>query len=483
MRSLVSGLVEPQIKVAPAYSESVGVEVVEHYEQCNEVVPLDWWQREWVVDTLGVRPDGTWAAFESALAVQRQNGKGQPTDAIELGALFLLGERQIIHSAHQMKTCRLAFDRIRIIVESTEFLWRKVRKVIESKGEEGIELMDGRVLNFFSRKGGSGRGFSGQRNMADEAQELDGEEMATIVPTVAAQIDAQIVYTFTPPKLPGSHVAALRRQALAGLDNRTVYWGWQNERPSSREALMRMLEDPAAYARSNPAFPHRITAERMADMRRAIKNDELFARECLGIWPMDDQDGWLVIASEAWKDGYDPGSVPQDPVAVGCDVLADRSWAAIGAAGHREDGWSHVELTGTVESGVDYRPGVGWVLPRLQAIDAHRPCVMVINDRALADQADAAGLTVYRPKLADVTAWCAGFFDAVAGPDVSSRKLKHRGQPDLDEAARSAIWRQAGGGRAWSQNPALTAVSLAHGALHTPKIHTSAGQPFFGAWR
>lgn len=472
-RSLVSDLVEPQIKIAPAYSASVGIEVIEHYEQCSEIVPLDWWQREWVIDTLGVRPDGTWAAFESALAVQRQNGKGQPTDAIEIGALFLLKEPLTVHSAHQMKTADEAFRRILMIVEGTPFLSKQLRRVMQSKGEKGFELMRGQRLMFFSRTGGSGRGFSGQRNVADEAQELDGEEMATIVPTLAAQVDAQIIYTFTPPRLPGSHVAALRRQALAAADERTVYWGWQNERPLTDRALLAMLEDPAAYARANPAYPHRITAERMADMRRAIKNDELFARECLGIWPRDEEDGWLVIPRELWsEDAYDPMSRPRDPVAIAVDVLQDRSLAAIGAAGHREDLRSHVELTGSEADGIDYRPGVGWVIPRLIQIDQHQPCVLVINDKLLADQAEAAGLVVYRPQARDVAAWCGGFFDMVAGPHVESRRLRHRGQTELDDAVAIAAKRTIGtSGWAWLQNPALTAVSLALGALHTPRIH------------
>lgn len=469
-RSLVSGLVEPQVRRVPPYSESYGLQAIQLYESCNEIVPLDWWQREWVIDALGVRRDSTWAAFEAALAVQRQNGKGQPTDAIELAGLFIFKEQLIVHSAHQMKTSREAFRRVAKIIEGTASLSRKVRRVMRSKGEEGFELMDGRRLMFFSRSDGSGRGFSGQRNVADEAQELDGEEMATIVPTLAAQQDAQIIYTFTPPRRPGTHVAALRRRAIAGTDDRTVYWGWENERPSNPEALARLLEDPEAYARANPAYPHRITAERMADMRRAINDDQLFGRECLGFWPEDEADGWLVISRALWNDAHDALSVPQDPVAIGVDVLTDRTAAAIGAAGHRPDGLSHVEVTGRGGQW-DSQPGVGWVLQRLVEIDEHHPCVLVINDRLLADAAENAGLVVYRPQLRDVAAWCGGFFDAVAGPDVASRHLRQRGQEVLDDAVRVAAWRNAAGARAWLQNPVLTAVSLALGALHTPRIH------------
>lgn len=478
MRLPGSGYVEPQIKRVPLYVESVGLEAIEHYESLNEIVELDWWQRDFIMDALGVRRDGSWAAFEAALAVQRQNGKGQPTDVIELAGLFLLGEDLISHSAHQMKTSREAFTRVCKIVEGTASLSRQVRRVMRSKGEEGFELMDGRRLMFFSRSDGSGRGFTGNRVVLDEAQVLDGERMADIVPTMAATIDAQVIYTFTPPRGSGSHVAALRRRAKAGTDDRTVYYGWENPRGTT-------LDDPDALARANPAYPHRITAERMADMRRTINDDELFARECIGIWPRDEKDGWLVIARELWKDGYDAASTAQDPVALAVDVLPDRSATAIAAAGHREDGLINVELTGR-DGLADYRPGVGWAVPRLLEIVAelgeHRPCVVVVNDRGVAEAAEAAGLEVFRPQVRDVAAWCGQFFDLIAGPHAPSRRLRHSGQDQLDEAVAAAVKRPCAGAWAWSQNAVLTAASLAVGALLTTRIHVQP-QAFFGAWR
>jgi hypothetical protein len=55
------------------------------------------------------RADGKWAAFEVGLNVARQNGKGSILEARELAGLFLLGERLIIHSAHEFATSLEAF--------------------------------------------------------------------------------------------------------------------------------------------------------------------------------------------------------------------------------------------------------------------------------------------------------------------------------------------------------------------------------------
>ena len=54
-------------------------------------VNLDPWQRLCVRTALAEAADGRWAAFEFALFVARQNGKGEIIMALELAKLFLSG--------------------------------------------------------------------------------------------------------------------------------------------------------------------------------------------------------------------------------------------------------------------------------------------------------------------------------------------------------------------------------------------------------
>jgi hypothetical protein len=93
--------------------------------------------------SLGERPDGKWAAFEVGLNVPRQNGKGSILEARELAGLFLLGERLIIHSAHEFATSLEAFQRLLALIEGTPDLSRRVKRVSRAHGEEGIELTNG----------------------------------------------------------------------------------------------------------------------------------------------------------------------------------------------------------------------------------------------------------------------------------------------------------------------------------------------------
>jgi hypothetical protein len=63
------------------------------------------------------RADGKLSSFEVALIVSRQNGKGSIIEAAELGWLFLLEERLILHTAHEVKTSAEAFLRIKDLID------------------------------------------------------------------------------------------------------------------------------------------------------------------------------------------------------------------------------------------------------------------------------------------------------------------------------------------------------------------------------
>jgi hypothetical protein len=114
------------------------------------------------------------------LLVSRQNGKGSLFEARELAGLFLLGERLIMHSAHEYKTAAEGFLRIRGLIDDTDWLRKRVKRIRTSHGEEGVELYGtgrnrmtgGQRLRFVARSAGSGRGFSGDCVILDEAYNL-----------------------------------------------------------------------------------------------------------------------------------------------------------------------------------------------------------------------------------------------------------------------------------------------------------------------
>ena len=155
---------------------------------------LDDWER-WVLDQgLGRTEDRQWAAFEKALIVSRQNGKGAVLEALELAALFLddFDTDLILHSAHEFKTASEAFRRIQGRIDSHPLFKRRVKQVYLQRGAESIELKNGKRLRFVARSSGSGRGFSADLVILDEAYELGDAAMAALLPTLSARPNPQI---------------------------------------------------------------------------------------------------------------------------------------------------------------------------------------------------------------------------------------------------------------------------------------------------
>ena len=105
---------------------------------------------------LQVDQTGRWSAFECAIVVPRQNGKGGLLEARQLFGLFLGGEQLAIHSAHEFRTAFEHFLRITQLIESTPELDQQVQRIRRGAGEQSVELKTGERLRFIARSSGSG---------------------------------------------------------------------------------------------------------------------------------------------------------------------------------------------------------------------------------------------------------------------------------------------------------------------------------------
>src|SRR6185295_13483110 len=82
---------------------SAGPEAVDLAELAG--LRLDDWQ-QWILrEALSEQANGDWSAFEVAILVSRQNGKGSILEARQLAGLYLLHEGLQVHTAHEFKTC------------------------------------------------------------------------------------------------------------------------------------------------------------------------------------------------------------------------------------------------------------------------------------------------------------------------------------------------------------------------------------------
>lgn len=460
--NVLSGGRSPQVRSVPRYSVSAGREAIELAASAG--LYLYPWQQDVLIDALAERPDGRWLTPHVAVIVARQNGKGAILEARELAGLFLFGERHILHTAHEMRTSFEAFRRIVGLIEGCADLSRRVKGIKQGNGKEGIELLNGARLQFIARSKGSGRGFSGDCLIYDEAYALTDEQVDASTPTLSAQWNYQTWYTSSPPldAATGEPLYRMRDRALKGEDERLAYFDWGAESGVD-------LDDPGVWAATNPSLGYRIELETIVDERAAM-TDEGFGRERLCIWPKRAGSSWAVIPEADWRALADSGSELADPVAFAIDVTPDRSMTAIAVAGRRADGLGHVEV-------VDHRRGTGWVVERVLELKKRwKPCAVVIDVTgpagSLVGDLEAEGVELVKPFSRQAAAACGAFWDAICGKDDVTgeplRALRHLDQPMLATALAGAVKRPLADTWAWNRKDTtvdispLVAVTLAH---------------------
>lgn len=453
----------PRYRNVPIALTSAGSEAVELAASAGLI--LDPWQADVLEGALGERADGKWSAFEVGVIVPRQNGKGSILEARELAGLFLFGERLILHSAHEFKTAQEAFRRILFLVQSNPDLDKRVQRVRTSHGEEGIELRSGQRLRFIARSTGSGRGFTGDTIILDEAYNLSGEAMAALLPTMSARPNPQLWYTSSAP-LPTPVSEVLRkfcRRGRAGTSRSLAYFEWCAAKDCD-------LDDPAAWADANPAMGLRIPEEFVENERSALGDE--FPRERLGIWD-DSEGGGGVIDAGAWAACKNDKSGVVGAESFALAISPSRDWASFGAAGAGGLGGVHVEL-------VDRRPGTQWVVDRAKRLQETWPrSVLAI---ALGSPAasflpalEQAGVHVLEVSTADHAKASGNFYDAVV-----QGALRHLGQPELTIAVDGADRRFLGETWLWSMRLSTVDISPLDAVTLAKWAHDQ-HQPVMGA--
>jgi hypothetical protein len=418
---------------------------------------LDPWEAYVLDYALGEGVDRRWAAAEVGLCVPRQNGKNVILEARELAGLFLFEEDLLIHSAQHFKTAKEHFLRLLASIEGTPEFSRRVKRIIRSHGEEGIELTDGRRILFFARTKSSGRGFSAPFVAFDEAMFLAESTLGALLPTQAAQENRQRWYAGSAVDQvvhpDGVVFARVRERGLAGEDDRLAYFEWSVDAERPDLIAEDAYEDVEEWATSNPGLGIRVSEEAIRDELRTL-DLRTFAVERLGVgdWPPTTAEDAAVVAPEAWAELVDEDSTLEDPICFAFDVTPDRSTAAIAAAGRRADGLFHVEV-------VQHRRGTGWIVDQLVRLRDRWYPIATMCDPAgpaasLIPQCETRGFPVEPMSARDHANACGLFVDL-----VEQQALRHLGTAELASALRGATRRQLGDAWAWSRRNSAVDIS------------------------
>ncbi|MEU2143612.1 terminase [Streptomyces globisporus] len=451
----LKGVQTPRLFTAPpVFQSSAAQEAVELAAMAGlELFP---WQQHVLDIGMRERADGKWSAFECCVNVPRQNGKGGIIEARELAGLFLLKEHLIVHSAHEFKTSRVAFQRIQSLILGHPDLRKRVKRVLNNTTETSITLTTGQSLQFIARSGGSGRGWTGDLNILDEAMSLGDDAMGALMPTMSAVPNPQLWYLGSAGiGGPSVQLGRLRRRAQAALeagvpDPSLAYFEWSvdphvDECPSGCTDHDG-VDDPASWAKSNPSLGYLISHEFVRNERASLGSGGIFERERLGVgaYPSDEADTWQVIGEDAWRALATAESAPEGEVVFAIDATPEQSHAAIAVAG-RWRGGTHVEIA-------HHQPGMGWVVAKAKRMqEEHKPRCWVVDaggpaGALIKELEDELGITVVSPKMREIAQAAGQFFNAVADQSIS-----HIDQPLLATALAGAQKRPLGEAWAWAR--------------------------------
>ena len=404
---------------------------------------LDDWQEEVLRAGLGERSDGRFQVRQIATSAPRQQGKTQLIVARALAGLLLFDEQTIIVSAHRQDTARETFFRLVQLIEDNPNLEERVDFIARSEMREYIRMKSGQEVRFKARSSGSGRGFSCDCLLLDEAQILGSAAWSAILPTMSARPNPQVWLFGTPPTEndDAEVFERLRATGLEGKESRIAYLEWSAD-------LDDPIDDPATWAKANPAYGTRIEHEAIAT-ELASMSEEQFRLERLGIWPEVTRHIPVIKASE-WRGLQASG--PEGaaaPIALGVDmshglqISVAGAWL-VGETVHVEEVWA----------GNDVAAAMTWIIEA-----AGRRTEVVIDDLSPAAQMIPELLSrrvkVKRTTARDMTKGCL-IFETRA----SAGTLSHSGQPQLAAAVAGAKKRPIGdaGGWGWDRRDATVTI-------------------------
>lgn len=429
----------------------------------------DPWQELCTEVVLSYRGNGKLANKTVGISVPRQNGKNSILEIVELYKMVVLG-RKVLHTAHEVKTARKAFKRLASFfdVRSNPELNEMVESIRETNGQEAIFLKNGGSIEFIARSKNSGRGFTVDDLVCDEAQELPDEVIEALSPTISAAPsgDPQTIYTGTPPneKNNGEVLTRHRENCLSGTSRSGAWIEFAAVEGDD-------YADPAVWAKANPALGIRLLHDTVQDEFEKMSL-EGFCRERLGMWEVAGDP--RVIPLRDWTAAaVDPKQVriipsETNPVALAFDVSPDRKRASIAVCALNTNGVHQVEV-------VESRQGTDWVAGKLTQMLAAWPISTLWCEGPAASLIpslsafDVPALTTGGSEYASA---CGQFYDF-----VMSAQLNHPDEPKLNVAVDVARQRNLSDSWAWSRRnstdditPLVAATLALHGHMWVGEV-------------
>ena len=455
----------PTISVRLPYTESLGTEAVELYNQSGRTAQD--WQALMLEDIMAVNDSGLWIHMKYGWSIPRRNGK---SEILIMRAIWdLLHERRCLYTAHRESTAASAWEKVLRLLAKMGYREDEDFKAYKSAGRRSIEwLRDGSeaVINFRTRSSTGGLGEGYDTLIIDEAQEYTADQESALKYVVTDSKNPQTLMCGTPPTAVSSGDVFLkyRRRCLTGKEEDAGWAEWSV--PNLTDA-----HDPELWYLTNPSLGTILTERTIRSELGDDQVDDNIQR--LGLWLRYSQKS--AISKQEWSEYAlkEKPTLPKKPRVFFAVKYGSSGNVSLAAAFKLDDGRIFIEA-------IDCRPvrdGNAWMMPFLR--NPHAESVVIDgagNQTVLTSEMKDAGVKckAVLPKVSDVVAAHALFEQQLFGGQI-----RHMDQPALAQAATNCEHRAIGSGGGFGYTSVLEgadislleAVSLAHWLCANAKEH------------
>lgn len=477
----------PRDSYQPLFVSSLGEDAVDLAAVCN--LFLDDWQQEVLKMTLTFDESKRFATRQLLMLCPRQQGKTVVCEARELAGLFLLQEKIMLHTAHEFRTARSTFRRVREHIDNGAAVIPGYSdiKFHDSNSETAIIVPksknhSGSYLQFTSRTGGAGRGMTVEFLVVDEAYAYTPDQSSALAFTQNQSKNPQAIITSSTGFPDSEELIALRSVAIErSLPNMAFVEfkaddgcdsgdreQWYQALPGLRTGRQRISEIEGHFAK----------AKADGDLTN-------FNREVLGLWATNDIPS--LIPAPLWESltvDMSQGWTAPDEFAFGIAVTpADHSGfqrSVMYAAGRDENGFVHVWNVGDDD-------GTLWMPDFVKMQQEQRdPRVTVLDPMSasapLVAAFDANGVQCTPLSSSQCMAACSQM-EAL----IRDGRLRHGEDALLRDAVGSGVRRSVGHKGAWLWDPKnpgddISAIQAATYAVFALDGVEAAGDKRTGGW-
>ena len=405
---------------------------------CKEIgFPLLPWQELLAMESLKYKADGRWAHPLVGIMLPRQQGKSTFMALRILFGIYRLGEKMHLATAHKLTTSAEIFFKVGQMIEDSHILQDNFLKKYESKGSQEIRFKNG--ARYLIRAGNSAaRGIAGPDVIhIDELREFDTEDVWSSMRFTQMSNKNPQAYFYSNAGHTGSVLLLkFRERGLAaanGADDSIGWFEWSAE-PGAP------IDDKEAWYQSNPSLGHTVHEDNIKDSlsdREDIFRTEILCQFVSMINPVISEAEWKKCKDDTYKLDKEKDTW------MAIDLSPDRKHASL-VAGQRIDGDKFmVALLQTWFNpvAIDDKQMANDVAPWVRKFPVNYVAYSKSTAGSVAARLAPAGIPVYEINAQDYQQSCDEFVSA-----VSSARIVHEGQEELDKQVLSAVKLQRGDG-------------------------------------